>query len=136
MNSSHALFQSRMIAPYFGAPLLGVLIKGRPGGPGVDRGVDRLHVVFERVPVLARGEAEGVADQVDDARLDRAQQPHVPDHLGQTFRPSQTTKKVSLTPRLRRSLSTLIQNFAPSPLVPAHNPNTSFSPAKLTPIAA
>ena len=55
---------------------------------------------------------------------------------GRPLRPSQTTKKVSFTPRLRRSVSTDIQNFAPSPPVPAHNPNTSFSPARQTPIAA
>src|SRR4051812_10833335 len=35
-----------------------------------------------------------------------------------------------------RALSTDSQNFAPSPPVPAHNPRTSFSPARLTPIAA
>jgi two-component system sensor histidine kinase BaeS len=55
---------------------------------------------------------------------------------GNPFSPSQTTKKVSFTPRLRRSVNTLIQNFAPSPPVPAHKPRTSFSPARLTPIAA
>lgn len=32
--------------------------------------------------------------------------------------------------------STLIQNFAPSPPEPAHSPRTSFSPARVTPIAA
>ena len=60
----------------------------------------------------------------------------LPTTSGSPFSPSQTTKKVSLTPRLRRSVSTLIQNFAPSPPVPAHNPRTSFSPRKDTPIAA
>src|SRR3954453_16561352 len=46
----------------------------------------------------------------------------LPTTSGSPSRPSQTTKKVSLTPRLRRSVSTLIQNFAPSPPVPAHSP--------------
>lgn len=34
-----------------------------PSAPltGVDSGVDRFHVVFERVPILPRGEPEGVA---------------------------------------------------------------------------
>jgi hypothetical protein len=60
----------------------------------------------------------------------------LPTTSGSPFRPSQTTKKVSLTPRLRRSVRTLIQNFAPSPPVPAHSPRTSFSPPKVTPMAA
>src|SRR3954447_26925306 len=34
---------------------------------------------------------------------------------GRPLRPSQTMKNTSLTPRLRRSVSTLIQNFADSP---------------------
>ena len=55
---------------------------------------------------------------------------------GRPFSPSQTTKNTSRTPRLRRSVSTLIQNFAPSPPVPAHSPRMSFSPARVTPIAA
>src|SRR5680860_1906224 len=50
-----------------------------------------------------------------------------PTTSGSPLRPSQTTEEVSLTPRLRRSVSTLIQNFAPSPPVPAHRPRTSFS---------
>ena len=55
---------------------------------------------------------------------------------GSPLRPSQTTKNTSLIPRLRRSVSTLIQNLAPSPPVPAHSPRTSLSPARVTPIAA
>ena len=55
---------------------------------------------------------------------------------GRPFNPSQTRKNTSLTPRFFRSVSTAIQNFAPSPPVPAHKPRTSFSPARLTPIAA
>ena len=46
---------------------------------------------------------------------------------GSPLRPSQTTKNTSLTPRLRRSVRTLIQNLAPSPPVPAHKPRMSFS---------
>ena len=42
----------------------------------------------------------------------------------------------ALPPRLRRSVRTLIQNFAPSPPVPGHSPSTSFSPLSVTPIAA
>jgi hypothetical protein len=55
---------------------------------------------------------------------------------GSPFSPSQTTKNTSLIPRLRRSVSTLIQNLAPSPPVPAQSPRMSFSPARVTPIAA
>ncbi len=55
---------------------------------------------------------------------------------GSPLSPSHTTKNESRTPRVRRSVSTDIQNFAPSPPVPAHNPRTSFSPARVTPIAA
>ena len=60
----------------------------------------------------------------------------LPTTSGRPFSPSQTTKNTSLTPRLRRSVSTLIQNLAPSPPVPAHRPRMSFSPASDTPIAA
>ncbi len=68
-----------------GTPLLGQLLQRCPSGLGVDGGVDGLHIVLERVPVPPRGEPEGVADQVDDARLDRGQRPHIADHLGQTL---------------------------------------------------
>jgi len=50
--------------------------------------------------------------------------------------PSQTRKNTSLIPRLRRSVNTLIQNLAPSPPEPAHNPSTSLFPSRVTPIAA
>ena len=53
--------------------------------------------------------------------------------VGGAFRPSQTRKNNSLTPRLRRSGSTLIQNFAPSPPVPAHRPRTSLVPVETDP---
>ena len=59
-----------------------------------------------------------------------------PTTSGSPFNPSQTRKNMSLMPRLRMSVSTLIQNFAPSPPVPAHSPRMSFSPARVTPIAA
>jgi hypothetical protein len=100
------------------------------------RGVDRFDVAVDLVPVLAGGEPKRVADQMNDARLHEGLWPDVADTSGSPLRPSQTTKKASLTPRLRRSVSTLIQNFAPSPPVPAHSPRMSRSPAKLTPIAA
>src|ERR1700748_419796 len=54
----------------------------------------------------------------------------LPTTSGSPLRPSQTTKNTSLIPRLRRSVSTLIQNLAPSPPDPAHRPRTSFSPAR------
>ena len=60
----------------------------------------------------------------------------LPTTSGRPLSPSQTTKNMSLTPRLRRSVSTAIQNFAPSPPVPAHSPRMSLSPARVTPIAA
>jgi hypothetical protein len=55
---------------------------------------------------------------------------------GRLFSPSQTRKNASSTPRLRMSVSTLIQNLAPFPPVLAHSPRMSFSPARVTPIAA
>ena len=55
---------------------------------------------------------------------------------GRPFSPSQTRKNTSLMPRLRRSVSTAIQNLAPSPPVPAHSPSTSLSPSSVTPMAA
>src|SRR6202048_746020 len=41
----------------------------------------------------------------------------LPTTSGRPLRPSQTRKNTSLMPRLRRSVSTLIQNLAPSPPV-------------------
>src|SRR4051812_33823063 len=55
---------------------------------------------------------------------------------GRPFSPSHTTKKTSVTPRFFMSMSTLIQNLAPSPPVPAHSPRTSLRPSTVTPIAA
>src|ERR1700742_3549006 len=43
---------------------------------------------------------------------------------GRPLRPSQTRKNTSRTPRFFRSISTLIQNLAPSPPVPIHSPRT------------
>jgi hypothetical protein len=56
---------------------------------------------------------------------------------GSPFKPSQTRKNTSFTPRFFSSVSTASQNFAdpPAPL-PAHNPSTSRRPARSTPIAA
>ena len=54
---------------------------------------------------------------------------------GRPFSPSQHTMKTSATPRLRSSVSTVIQNLAPSPPAgPTHMPNTSRSPSRLTPM--
>ena len=55
---------------------------------------------------------------------------------GRPFSPSQTRKNTSRTPRFFMSSSTLIQNLAPSPPVPAHNPRMSLRPSSVTPIAA
>jgi hypothetical protein len=60
----------------------------------------------------------------------------LPTTSGRPLSPSQTTKNTSLTPLFLRSVSTLIQNLAPSPPVPAHRPRMSFSPARVTPMAA
>ena len=43
---------------------------------------------------------------------------------------------MSLMLRFFRSVSTAIQNMAPSPPVPAHRPGMSLSPARLTTTAA
>jgi hypothetical protein len=59
-----------------------------------------------------------------------------PTTSGRPLSPSQTTKNTSRVSRLRMSVRTLIQNFAPLPPVPAHRPSTSLSPARVTPIAA
>ena len=56
---------------------------------------------------------------------------------GSPLRPSQTMKNTSAMPRFFSSVSTLIQNFADSPLpLPGHSPSTSRCPARSTPIAA
>jgi hypothetical protein len=44
-------------------------------------GIDRPQVVADLVPVLPRGVAEGVADQMQDARLDGSQLPDAVDRV-------------------------------------------------------
>lgn len=56
----------------------------------------------------------------------------LPTTSGSPFRPSQTRKNTSVTPRFFRSVSTANQNFAPSPPVPAHSPRRP-SPRSTTP---
>ena len=56
---------------------------------------------------------------------------------GRPFKPSQTRKNTSATPRLRSSVNTTIQNLADSPPPsPNHMPKMSLWPSKSTPIAA
>jgi hypothetical protein len=56
---------------------------------------------------------------------------------GRPFKPSQTRKNTSATPRLRSSVNTAIQNFADSPPPsPNHMPKMSLCPSRSTPIAA
>ena len=74
---------------------------------------------------------------MDDARLDCGQRPHVPNHLGQTLQAIADHEEGVLD----ASVAQVGQHAHPelralTPPVPDHNPNTSFSPAKLTPIAA
>jgi hypothetical protein len=54
---------------------------------------------------------------------------------GRPLSPSQTVMQTSSSPRFLISVSTEIQNFAPSPPSPAHSPRMSRSPLTLTPIA-
>ena len=73
---------NRRILP---APFAGELHEAFLRG-GLGRGrVDRAQVTGRFVPVLPRGIAEGVADQVHDARLDHRELPHGVDGLGQAF---------------------------------------------------
>ena len=134
MNSSHALAQSRIIAGT-SRPISCWLVEGGPRGGGVDRGIDRFDVAFELIPVVAGGEPERVADQMDDASLRDRGRPHIRDHLRQAFQAVADHEKHIFDAAVRRSVSTLIQNLAPSPPVPAHSPRMSLSPSKLTPIA-
>src|SRR5215471_13091760 len=51
-------------------PRFGELVERHPCGLSVDGGVDGLDAALEGVPVPPRGQAEGIADQADDAGLD------------------------------------------------------------------
>jgi hypothetical protein len=53
---------------------------------------------------------------------------------GKPLRPSTHAMKMSETPRFFNSVTTCIQNFAPS-FSAAHIPKTSFRPCRLTPKA-
>ena len=65
MNSSQALFHSRMIAAYLPPHFSVSSSNAARAAVGVDRGVDRLQVALQRVPVAPRRQPESVADQVD-----------------------------------------------------------------------
>ena len=132
MNSSQALSPQPDRSPGSGCPTCSVeLVERRPGGGGVDGGVDRLQVALELVPVLAGGQPERVADQVDDAGLHDRLRPHVADHVGQALQPvADHEERVRHAAVACRSVSTLIQNFAPSPPVPAHSPRMSLLPVQ------
>lgn len=62
------------------------------------------------------------ADQVDNTCLNDGQRPDVADDFGQGLEPATDQEEGDLDPRLRMSMSTLIQNFAPSPPMPAQKP--------------
>ena len=53
---------------------------------------------------------------------------------GKPFSPSTQATRTSFTPRLRISVSTCSQNFAPS-LALVHSPSTSLAPSIVIPIA-
>src|SRR5512135_2604909 len=108
----------------------------RGSGIGAGCGVDRLDIPLDRVGVPAGGEPERIADEMNNARLDDSSGHTLPTAPGSPFSPSQTRKNTSATPRFFRSVSTLSQNLAPSPPVPAHRPSTSLRPSTVTPMAA
>ena len=65
-------FWPRVALPSF----LGELVERRPRRDSVDRGVDRFHISFDLVPILAGGEPKRVAQQVNDASLHDRLRPH------------------------------------------------------------
>ncbi len=68
-------------------PLSVEAVQSRRGGLGVDRGVDRLDGLGDRVAVLTSRVAERAPDQVDDTRLDDGVGERRPHGLGQPFEP-------------------------------------------------
>lgn len=82
MNFSHALSHNRTMARYWLPHRSANSWQRRPRRRSVHGAVDRFHVPSHRIPILLRRQAEGVADQVDQTRLDRGLRPHVADYLG------------------------------------------------------
>ena len=96
MNSSHAFSHSRTIAPYFLPQRSVSSSNAGPGRRGIRRRVNGLHIAFEGIPVLLRGQAEGIADRKDDAGLNGRQRPHVGDDFGQALEPVADQKECVL----------------------------------------
>ena len=137
MNSSQAFSHSRMIAPYRCAPLLGQLVQRGPGRGGVHRGVDRLDVAFEGVPVPLDASRNVLRIRWMMQVWTVVSGHTFADHVGQALQPVADQEEHV---RARRGSSCpaarYIQNLAPSPPVPAHSPRTSLRPSRVTPIAA
>ena len=82
-------------------------------------GVDRFHVPLDLVPVLSGREPKCGAPQVNDAGVYDRLRPNVADHPGQTLQSVADHEERVLDPAVAQTVSTLIQNLAPSPPVPA-----------------
>src|SRR5512135_3868496 len=108
----------------------------RGSGIGAGCGVDRLDIPLDRVGVPAGGEPERIADEMNNARLDDGERPYAAHCIGQPFQPVTDQEEHIGHPAVFRSVSTLSQNLAPSPPVPAHRPSTSLRPSTVKPMAA
>src|SRR5689334_14718048 len=82
-NSAHADSHNLMIAGIPVAPLLAEGDERVQGGRFAGCGVDRLEVLGDRRPVLLRGVAETVSEEVDEARLRNRLRPNSFDRLRQ-----------------------------------------------------
>lgn len=89
-------------------------VEGLCGGLGAPGRADRAERGREALAIARTGEVEAVANQMDDARLQRRQRKHRGQGLAHLLRPSMTALRMSWQPRTLRSMKTLIQNFAPT----------------------
>src|SRR5215472_2091904 len=115
----------------------GALLEGSQcgfAGVGVDRPINLLERRGDGLAVFPGDEIEAVAQQVNDASLNRCVRETAVIASGKPLRPSTTAIRTSSTPRFFSSFMTLSQNFAPS-VCSIQMPNTSFSPPVVIPSA-
>ena len=96
------------------APLVVEALERCLGGVCVDGGVDRLEVARDLLALAARHVLQAMAQEVDNACLDRGLGEIASIASGKPFSPSTQQIRMSLTPRCLSSESTCIQNLAPS----------------------
>ena len=111
MNSSQALLHNRTTAGNDRPTCRPAQRHRGPGRGGVDRGVDRSHVALSSSQYFRDVNRKVLRIRWMMQVCTRLEGHTFRTTSGSSFNPSHATKNTSFTPRLRRSVSTLIQLF-------------------------